>query len=113
MQLLMAGVFGAASASAAAPESGSVFSDRIVICTPSGLKAVILNDNGTVPADTLGGSENCVWCLFYGNQPPLTGSSAELKMPTRLVTGYLCDPTNEIHKGQTVSNSFDSRAPPL
>jgi len=113
MQLLMAGIFGTVSASAAVTETGSVFSDRIVICTPSGLKTVFLNDDGFVPEDTPGGSENCVWCLFFGNHAPLTSSPIELEVPVRLAIENLCDPTDEFHKGQTASNSFDSRAPPL
>jgi len=113
MQLLMAGVFGAVSVSAAVTGSGSGFSDRIVICTPSGLKSITLNDDGSVPEDTPGGSENCVWCMFSGNHAPLTSSPIELVVPSRLVIENLCDPIDEFHNGRTANNSFNSRAPPL
>ena len=112
-QLLMTGFFWPISASAGVDQNDSVLSDRIVICTPAGLKSVALNEDGSLPDDLPGEEEECPWCLFFGNNSALAGPSVELQISLSSSVETRCNPGAVTQKEQSARSAFHSRAPPL
>jgi len=112
MQLLMTGAVWPASASTVANQDSSTLPVTIIICTPSGLKSVVLNNDGSLPEKTPSG-EDCPWCLYFSHSAPLTGSLVTLAAPLDTMEESLFVPAPEVRKGQTSLTNFYSRAPPL
>lgn len=116
-QLVMSGILLPSAASA--DGSDSLFSGKILICTPAGLKyvsAASLNleagEGSSPPGGTSGNSLDCEWCLHFGNLGPLATPQYGLKLPPVTVVGKPFQAVSDITPRHTENWLFQGRAPP-
>ena len=74
MQVLMSGIILPSNVNAEVSD----FEITTVICTPTGLKTLSLDDGSTDPGDAT--EANCEWCQAFANMAPLDRPGTALKI---------------------------------
>lgn len=112
-QLIMSGFLFTASASASD-------SNKILICGPNGIKYVSaaslgLDDGSydTSEGDDLAASQDCEWCLSFGNLAPLSATLEGLRLPAASISKKTYQVTSEVLPLAPGIWLFHGRAPPL
>ncbi len=114
-QLLMSGLF--MTSPAFADDVDGVFSDKIVICGPNGIRYVSaaslgLEIEGEQPQEKVTPSQSCEWCLGFGNNAALPTPEINCRAPFSQIT-VISFETFEFSKQSLVGTwLFNGRAPP-
>lgn len=107
MQLAMTGVF------AAQPSPYEKALNVVVMCTQFGYKTIVLNDDGSLPADAPNASNGCSWCAQVGGVPPTTLPAYWQPFPHRHSTNALWHIVAGSCTSAPNKDDFRIRAPPL
>ncbi len=111
-QLVATGAFLSVSTLVAAGKSSSGFLNKVVICTPSGPRFIVIGENGILPEETPGGENHCPWCLSFGKSTSLAVPEAWVNAPSSPAVRTAWILVSEICAQQNRSAFYNSRAPP-